>query len=206
MPTSRPHASRSDRAFTLVELLVVLSIFAAIGYAASRYWMARPDRRVRVAAQELLVAFRQARAYAIHLHRPVYVDFAPGAHTPADGLYTAFADLDGDGQPDPGEHEAARLVGDEVVDGIPVRRLPRGVRFGGSGLTRGPRGTVLFGDGISFSGGLDRAILYGRGTASAGTCYLTGRDDVLSVYAVRTTIPGFFEVWSNSGDGWQREW
>ena len=197
---------RAASAFTLIELLMVLVMMTGVVLSGSYYWVSRPDQRTRVAAQQLVIAFRQARAHAIRLQRPVYVDFAPGTHTPADGLYTAFADLDGNGQPGAGEHDAARILHDTMEDGIPLKRLPKGVNFGGSSLEEGPRNTVVFEDGVSFSGGQDRAILYARGTATAGTCYLTARDDALSVYAVRATIPGFFEVWSNVGAGWEREW
>ena len=191
----------------MVELLAVIALvalLAGLGLGATRL-ASDPSDRVRVAAHHLLFTFHLARSRAILLREPVYLDFAPGEAGPADGLYTAWVDLDRDRAPDPGEHVASRIALSARLDGLPVEPLPRGVRFGPGHLEQGPNGTVAFPDGIGFSGGVDRIGFYPRGHSSAGTCYLSDRRTGTHVWAVRALLSGTFESWSWQDGRWVRE-
>jgi prepilin-type N-terminal cleavage/methylation domain-containing protein len=196
--------ARGERAFTLPELLAVLAVVGGLWLTGNLTLARQPDARARVAAHEIALAFRLARARAISLDRTVYVDFAPAPLTTADGVYTAFADLDDDHAEGPGERDAARVSMDEVRAGRTVKKLPRGVRFGAPGVASGPGGTTVFTDGISFSGGRDRLEFYPRGNSGAGTVYLCAGESPPAVWAVRANLPGTIETWSFADGRWRR--
>ncbi len=196
--------SRDDSGFSLPELLAALAVVGGLWLVGSVALARDSHARVRVAAHELVLALRVARARAITLDRTVFIDFAPTPLTPADGVYAAFADLDDDHAEDPGEREAAQVLLDGFRSARMVKVLPRGVRFGAPGVHEGPGGTTVFADGISFSGGTDKVAFYPRGNAGAGTIYLHAGDEVETVWAVRTNLSGTIESWSLESGQWRR--
>jgi prepilin-type N-terminal cleavage/methylation domain-containing protein len=189
--------------FSLPELLAVLALVGGL-WMMNLTLLRQPATRARVAAHGIKLAFHVARARAIGLDRTVYVDFGPAPLSPADGIYTAFADLDDDHQEGPGEREAAQVTFDEIRAGRAVKKLPRGVRFGAPGVAEGPGGTAVFADGISFSGGQNKLAFYPRGNSGAGTVYLCAGEDPPAVWAVRATLPGTIETWSYEDGKWRR--
>lgn len=196
--------SCGDSGFSIPELLAVLAVVGGLWLVGSVALARDSHARVRVAAHELVLALRVARARAITLDRTVYVDFAPMPLKPADGVYTAFADLDDDHTEDPGEREAAQVLLDGFRSARMVKVLPRGIRFGAPGVREGPGGTTVFADGISFSGGTDKVAFYPRGNAGAGTVYLHAGDAAETVWAVRTNLSGTIESWSLESGQWRR--
>ncbi|MFN7952824.1 MAG: GspH/FimT family pseudopilin [bacterium] len=190
--------------FSIPELLAVVAVLGGLWLIGGLAVARDPHARVRVAAHELVLALRVARARAITLDRTVYVDFAPRPLTPADGVYTAFADLDDDHTEGPGERDAAQVLLDGFRSRRVVKELPRGIRFGAPGVSEGPGGTTVFPDGISFSGGSDKVAFYPRGNAGAGTVYLHAGDAAQVVWAVRTNLSGTIESWSLEGGQWRR--
>ncbi len=197
------HVQRSA-GFSLPELLAVLALVGGLWMMGNLTMLRSPENRTRVAAHELALAFRLARQRAISVNHAVYVDFAPQPLVPADGVYTAFADLDDDHEEGPGERDASQLLLDQVRSGRVVKALPRGVHFGAPGVAEGPGGTTVFADGMSFSGGQNKAGFFPRGNASAGTVYLCAGEDPPAVWAVRTNLPGTIETWSYSDGRWRR--
>lgn len=195
---------RPGSGFTLPELLAVLAIVGGLWLVGNLGLARAPDARLRAVVHELVLTMRVARARAITLNHPVYVDFAPAPLHPADGVYTAFADLDGDHLEGPGEREAAQVLLDGFRSGRTVKSLPRGIRFGAPGVAKGPGGSTVFADGVSFSGGADRVAFFPGGNAGAGTVYLSTGDDELVTWAVRTNLSGTIESWSYEEGRWRR--
>lgn len=190
--------------FTLPELLAVIAIVGGLWLVGSVALARAPDARLRAVAHELVLAMRVARARAISLNHAVYVDFAPAPLAPTDGVYTAYADLDDDHAEGPGEREAAQVLLDGFRAGRVVKALPHGIHFGAPGLTRGPGGSNVFADGVSFSGGVDRVAFFPGGNAGAGTVYLSTGDGELVAWAVRTNVSGTIESWSFEDGRWRR--
>ncbi|MBK7971749.1 MAG: GspH/FimT family pseudopilin [Deltaproteobacteria bacterium] len=190
--------------FTLPELLAVLAIVGGLWLVGNQALARAPDARLRAVVHDLVLAMRVARTRAITLNHTVYVDFAPAPLRPADGVYTAFADLDGDHAEGPGEREAAQVLLDGFRSGRAVKTLPRGIHFGAPGVAKGPGDSTVFADGVSFSGGADRVAFFPAGNAGAGTVYLSAGDGELVAWAVRTNLSGTIESWSLEDGRWRR--
>lgn len=86
-----------DSGFTLVELLAVLAVLALLSTVSVPPLLQAMSRiRLRVAAEELVVALRSARSWAIRHGANVAVRFDGGAGG-RDLFYALFRDGDGDG-------------------------------------------------------------------------------------------------------------
>lgn len=79
--------------FTLVEIMIVVSIMGIIALMAGMFWRGQmPRNRVNDVADRLQAQLRAARLYAISAARPVSVSLDPGAR-----VLTTSVDENGDG-------------------------------------------------------------------------------------------------------------
>lgn len=180
---------RTTRGFTLIELLIVLTMLAIlVTVGAPSFSGFVQEGRIKSAAHHVAVSIQTARLKAINANRRAYIDFAPGALTPADSFYTIWLDVDADLTFDDGEADSSELAMEFTKSGIPGYALPTGVSFKSTGVTSGPDGLAIAADGVDFSGS-DAVSFNGRGTASsAGVVYLTGENG--SIYSVTVTTLG----------------
>ncbi len=181
--------SRSTEGFTLIELMIVLTMLAiVVTVGAPSFSGFIQEGRVKSAARAVAVSIQTARLKAINANRRAYIDFAPGTLTPADSFYTIWLDTDGDLNFDDGEADSSGLALPEVKNSIPGFALARGVSFKSTGVTSGPDGLAIAADGVDF-GGSDAVSFNGRGDASSpGVVYLSGENG--SVYSVTVTSLG----------------
>ncbi len=181
--------SRSKQGFTLIELMIVLTMLAiVVTVGAPSFSGFIQEGRLKSAARAAAISVQTARLKAINSNRRAYIDFAPGALTPADSFYTIWLDTDNDLAFDEGEVDSSGLAMPDVKGGIPGFALSRGVSFKSTGVTSGPDGLAIAGDGVDF-GGANAVSFNGRGEASsAGVVYLTGENG--SIYSVTVTSLG----------------
>jgi prepilin-type N-terminal cleavage/methylation domain-containing protein len=177
---------RDERGFQLVELLVVLAIFALfLAMTAPPILRISGELRLRLAAQEVVSAMRLARATAVRHCANVALKFRPRA----DGRSTwaLYRDGDGDGvltkdidkgvDPQMAPPRQLEQIGSRVRFGFPPGRPARDPGDPSSWLRRGD-------DPIRFNSS-DLASFGPLGTATPGTVYLTSGDGGLA--AVRVT-------------------
>lgn len=178
--------NRSERGFQLLELLVVLALFALLATLTvppilriSGQW------RLRLAAEEIVGAMRLARAHAVRRCANVAVKLRPrpGGHA----TYALYRDADGDGVLnrdidlgiDPAIAPPQRLeqIGSQVRFGFPPGRLARDPASPGKWVRNGD-------DPIRFNDS-NLASFGPLGTATPGTVFLT--DGQRGLAAVRVT-------------------
>ena len=86
----------AERGFQVADLVVVLAIFGmTVVVGVPQLIRITADLRVRLAAQEVVAALRQARSVAIRLNREVALRFATGPR--GEVTFTLYRDGDGDG-------------------------------------------------------------------------------------------------------------
>jgi type II secretion system protein H len=108
------------RAFTLLELIAVIAIFAILsGLSVAGWGSVRSTMSVQAAARQIAMDLRLARMRAINLHTNHLLRFAEGEST----------------------YRAQRWDGKSYIDLIPPAKLPKGIR-----ITRctAPDGAVIF--------------------------------------------------------------
>ena len=194
--------SKTTKGFTLIELLIVLTMLAiVITVGAPSFSGFIQENRVKSSSRAVAVAIQTARLKAINSNRRAYMDFAPGALTPADSFYTIWLDIDGDLAYDDGEADSSGLAMPHIKGGISGFSLPLGVVFGVSGVGTGPDAMTVAADGVDF-GGNDEVSFNGRGEASSsGVVYVTGENG--SIYAVTVTSLGAVRSWRWEDNTWK---
>jgi type II secretory pathway pseudopilin PulG len=174
---------QGERGFKVVDLIVVLAVFGmTVVLGVPQLLSVTADLRVRLAAQEVVGALRQARSSAIRLNREVALRFATGAA--GEVTFTLYRDGDGDGVTNADIH-----TGVDPQVGAPGRLEPfgAGVRIGlPARPVRDPGDPSHFldaSDPIRFNVS-DLASFGPLGTATPGSVYLTDGGSHLAVVRV----------------------
>lgn len=170
----------------MVELLIVLALFAImLALTVPPFLQLSGQMRLRAAAEEVVMAMRLARAFAVRHCANAAVKFRP--KTGGAATYAIYRDGDGDGVlskdidqgKDPQVAPPRRLeqIGNRVRFGFPPGRLARDPSDTRKWLRDGD-------DPIRFNSS-DLASFGPLGTATPGTVYLT--DGQRGLAAVRVT-------------------
>ncbi len=174
------------RGFTLIELIVTISIFAVVmAIAIPSFLTYRPTMRLKGAARDISSAFQFARMKAVSENNTFAVKFTGNS-------YSIYDDNDND-------DKYADTV-DPLDIAVRTLTLPDGISFGvGANVTKGVSGGGAPADFITFGG--DACDFQSRGTADSGTVYITNTKD--ESYAVTVSSSGrvIIRVWD--GDSWE---
>jgi len=180
-------------------VLTMLAIVITVGAPSFSGFI--QEGRAKSGIRSVAVSIQTARLKAINANRRAYIDFAPGALTPADSFFTIWLDVDADLAYDAGETDSSGMSMPESKGGINGFKLPRGVKFGTTGITSGPDAIAVPSDGVNF-GGSDAVSFNGRGeAASAGLIMITGENG--SVYAATLTTLGAVRTWRWEDSTWK---
>jgi prepilin-type N-terminal cleavage/methylation domain-containing protein len=189
------------RGFTLVELMVTLTVIAIVAaLAAPSLIMLAPDMALRSAARDLYAKLHEAKMRAIKESSRISIRFN-GAYyyidADGDNAYTpsavdTFTDTNGDGVYNPGEPFAD-------VDGNKVYSGEIAINFTdyGYGVDRGTGNAIANwnNDPCTQAGVI---TFNSRGTSGSGTIYLENRNRDIS-YAVTVVSAGSIRIRKYSG-------
>ena len=185
---------RDAHGFTVVELVVVMSILVImVGVVAPRLQVS-PSRRVEGMAHQIAAHLELARSNALGKRLMTQVVFDETART-----YTAYVDHDRDG--------TIAQNSDEVLafPEFGERELEMFVEFGRGNASTVPGDPSL--DAVTLtSATLDLSV---QGVpepwGTMGTVYLVHRDDKDAVMAISIASSGSFKAWrwSPGGDEWR---
>ena len=185
LSTSR---KRTERGFTLVEILLILIILTAMATAAIpafSVWL--PNYRLKSAARDLYSNFQMAKMGAVNKNEDwaVILD-----RTSSPGRYSIASSPGENGHWDgPGS--------DDKIEKIVDLAKYRDVSYG-QGNAGEPMGDS-FGDGITYVG--DVAVFNSRGTGKAGYVYLQNSRN--TAYAVGTQSSGVILLRKWTDTGWR---
>ncbi len=183
---------RGARGFTLIELVIVMSMMVIlVGIVAPRMQVSS-SRRVEGMAQQIVAHLELARSRALGTRMLTEVVFDETART-----YTAYVDHDRDGTI---LKSAAEVL---AFPEFGARDLERLVVFGRGNASTIPGDPSL--DAVTLtSATLDLSV---QGVpepwGTMGTVYLVHRDDKNSVMAVSIAPSGSFKSWRWRGGAWQ---
>lgn len=179
-----PARQSSDAGFTMIELLLVMTIILVITSILSPTFRMTPTREVENAANLVATHLEMARSNALGERRVVVVELDESA-----GRYVAYADHDGD--------DSVAVVSEEV-DAFPAfgrRDLEGQVVFGRGSAAAVPDDATAGAITLPMS----RLEFDGRGVptpwGTAGTIYLTHSRDVEAVSAVSVYPSGAVKTW-----------
>jgi prepilin-type N-terminal cleavage/methylation domain-containing protein len=180
------------RGFTLIEMLIVISMISVLLAIAIPFMRVSPARQVRLAATQLSRDLEMTRTRALSARQMARVSF--DTENPA---YTGYADANGDGMiaETTTEMRALRAFGRREFESV--------IQFGrgdagpvpgdaGAGAITFPAAYVEFGT---------RGVTLPFGTR--GAVYLVHRDDPGAVAAVSVTGSGSVKLWISVGGTWQ---
>ena len=182
----------TERGFTLVELLMVVVIMAAMFAFTAPILRVSPQRRVQTAARQLAADLDLARTRAMATKAIARLAFDSAA-----GTYIGYLDHDADG--------LITQIGAETQElgGFGERELGRDVVFGRGNATAAPGDTMS--GAITFAN--SRIEFDGRGVTrpfgTRGTIYLTHSNDADAVTAVSISGSASFKVWIWRGSSWE---
>ena len=195
---------KNDRGFTLVELLIAVSVLAIlVSFALPNIgeWMSR--YRVRSSARRIASNMQFARIKSITENNDYIVCFET-----ASDLYTIIDDNDGDGVDGV---DCANSSGDDII--VKTVNLPTGVVFGySSGAKKTPHSCSSGGacatlsDSVSFSG--DDVNFNPDGSAENGYVYVKNELDETHAVGVPNAATGNVQVWRLSpgtNSNWGRQ-
>lgn len=184
--------SSRQRGFTLIEILFVLAMMGILFAITIPRIRVTPDRRVRLAAQQLSRDLEIARARAMSNKKSARVVFDAGNHR-----YTGYLDDDRDG------NFALSAAESDALGARGTVTLPSTVRFGRGSASAIP-GDSAGGD-ITLTGNL--VEFSARGTTvpfgSGGTVYLVHPSHPSAVAAVRIMPSGSIRFWAYVQGAWQ---
>jgi prepilin-type N-terminal cleavage/methylation domain-containing protein len=173
-----------DAGFTLIELVLVVTIILVMTSIIGPTFRVTPTRQVENMAQLIVAHLELARTEALGNREMIRVDFDLVART-----YTAYADDDGDGAVTGAAAEIAAFpeFGTRTLDDL--------VTFGRGTSTALPGDT---GSGeVTFAN--DRFTLDNQGIptpwGTMGTIYLTHARDASAVAAISVASSGSFKAW-----------
>jgi len=181
------------KGFTLVEMLIVISVMSILMAIAIPFMRVSPTRQVRLAATQLSRDLEMVRTRSLSTRRVSRVSFDAG--TPA---YTGYADVDEDGliKETTAEMQALRAFGRREFD--PRITYGRGSAGAVPGDTAGGGAISFPMDYVEFSA---RGVTLPFGTR--GAVYLVHNDDPEAVAAVSVTGSGSVKLWVYRGGTWQ---
>ena len=187
--------------FTLMEMLIVMSMVTVIGAAAAPFFIkATETRKVRNQVETLAQSIRMARFRAVAMNREVYFEVEPSG---ASDFYSAYANLGNPGDVPTGtsqEIAATKIEFGDVKMGMRGNEFPEEVEFG-----TGAAGSSPLGGSISTAIDLpSNPLQFGRrGTAVWpdtlntwwGTVYVRHAKDKNLVWAIGVSRSGGVRVW-----------
>jgi prepilin-type N-terminal cleavage/methylation domain-containing protein len=182
------------RGFTLIELITVMAVAAALMAIVAPKLRITDKTRARIAARQLMIDLEQARNRSLSQKKKVQVSFNTVANS-----YTAYADHDADGV------IAGSAAERSALNAFGVRTLESGIVFGRGNATAGIPGEAGVG-AVTFAGSAGEFDTRGIPTpvGTTGTVYITTTSDPSAVYAVSMTAAGSYRFWSfNPGGSWQ---
>lgn len=183
---------RGVRGFTVIELVIVMSMMVIlVGIVAPRIRVS-PTRRVQGVAHQMVGHLELARSRALGQRQLTRVVFDE-----TDRTYTAYVDHDRD------DNITEIAVEVEAFSGFGERELDMFVDFGRGNASTIPGDPSL--DAVTLtSNTLDFSV---RGVpepwGTAGTVYLVHQDDPDAVYAISIASSGSFKAWRWFQGEWQ---
>jgi prepilin-type N-terminal cleavage/methylation domain-containing protein len=187
----RRRASPGRRGFTIIELLVVMTIIAVLAAIAVPRFRVSPRMHVRIAAQQMVRDAELVRNRALSLKRVARVQFNIGG-----GNYVGYADDNNDGV------ISATTAESQHVRAFGMRTFANGVIFGRGSVPAGIPGEAGVGTVTFPSNRIDfdaRGLPNPFGTK--GTVYLTSSNDPGAVFAIQMSAAGGFRLWSYNTNG-----
>lgn len=181
--------SRRHMGFSLIELLVVVTVLLTLTSIVAATFRMSPSRRVENTAYVIVAHLELARSHALGNRRLVRVNFDIPSET-----YTAYADHDDNGTL---TGIAAEI---EAFSAFGVRELDDQVVFGRGVATALPGDTAV--GPITLAGGHLTFDKQGIPTpmGSMGTIYLTHARDPSAVAAISVASSGSFKAWRWAAD------
>jgi len=181
------------RGFTLVELLVVVTIMGLMMTIIVPRMRTSPGQHVSIAARQVVRDLESTRARALTARRATRVCFAPGVA----GDYAGFLDHDNNGA------IAENATEVDALESFPARTLGNGVVYG-RGTAPGIPGDTLTA-AITLS---DNDVDFdSRGIpapfGAGGVVYLTHPDAGNFAAAIQIQAAGSFRLWYWRGGAWQ---
>jgi prepilin-type N-terminal cleavage/methylation domain-containing protein len=182
------------KGFTLVEMLIALSMISILLAIAIPFMRVSPMRQVRLAATQLSRDLEMTRTRALSARLATRVTFDVGS--PA--AYIGYADADGDGTIAENSAEMSALRGFNRRELDPRLSYGRGNAGAVPGDTAGSGAITFPVDHVEFS---PRGVTFPFGTR--GAVYFVHNDDPDAVAAVSVTGSGSVKLWVYMGGTWQ---
>lgn len=185
-------AMRARRGFTLIEMLVVVTIMGLMLTIIVPRMRTSPGQHVSLAARQMVRDLEATRARALTTRRATRVCFNPSVA----GDYAGFLDDDNDGSI--GETDAEV----EALQSFPARNFENGVIYSKGNAPGIPGDTLalainLSDDDVDFD---SRGIPAPFG--AGGVVYLSHPDNLDFVTAIQIQAAGSFRLWYWRSGGW----
>ena len=181
------------KGFTLVEMLITISLISVLLAIAIPFMRVSPTRQVRLAATQLSRDLEMTRTRAMSARQLVRISFDD-----KNLAYTGYADANDDGKitETKVELDALRVFGGREFD--PRIQFGRGNAGAVPGDTAGSGAITFPTDYVEFN---PRGVTVPFGTR--GAVYLVHNDDPDAVAAVAVTGSGSVKLWVYRGGTWQ---
>lgn len=192
MPPGR--SRRTRRGFTLIEMLMVLTVASAMMAIVVPRFRLTDKAKARVAARQLLRDLELSRNRSLSQKKKVRIAFNTVANS-----YTAYVDHNSDGV------IAGSTAERTALNAFGIRQLSSGVVFGRGDATAGVPGEIGVG-AVTYAGAVSEFDTRGLPTpvGTIGTVYITATSDPKAVYAVSMTAAGSYRLWQYNTNGtWQ---